>query len=103
MSGADISRRGFLAIGAAVATMPGVASGQAGRTEGPLSGASSPILDAVKFRKIEIAVGATRPFTVSSPIGYSVLTRTEGSAGTVYLPPETVADFRSAAAPEPSP
>lgn len=64
MSGADISRRGFLALGAAVAAMPDVASDQAGRTEGPLSGASSPILDAVKFRKIEIAVGATRPFTV---------------------------------------
>ena len=64
MSGADISRRGFLALGAAVAAMPDVASGQAGRAEGPLSGASSPILDAVKFRKIEIAVGAARPFTV---------------------------------------
>ena len=64
MSGADISRRGVLALGAAVAAMPDVASDQAGRTEGPLSGASSPILDAVKFRKIEIAVGATRPFTV---------------------------------------
>jgi len=64
MSHADISRRGFLTLGAASAAMLGTASGQTGHSEGPLSGASSPILGAVKFRKLAIAVGATKPFTV---------------------------------------
>lgn len=71
----NINRRSFLLSGAAalvggegLAALPGKgAEGHAGRPrpaalDGPLAAADSPLLKTVRFTRLEIAVGAERPF-----------------------------------------
>ena len=62
MSSEGISRRRFITMGAA-AVVPVALHAGSGATC-PLFGESSPLLDAVNFRKLEISVGAEKPFAV---------------------------------------